>query len=79
MRSPTKGDAGAPHPGIPLVEGLDVDEGHLPIGSGHDTVVLTTDNKVDIISKLPPAVTAMKEELIWSPGILSCRHSTHTG
>lgn len=55
-----------PHPGIPLVEGLDVDEGHFPIGSGHDTVMLTADNQVDVVPQLPPAVTAMKKGLIWS-------------
>lgn len=55
-----------PHPGIPLVEGLDVDEGHFPIGSGHDAVMLTADNQVDVVPQLPPAVTAMKKGLIWS-------------
>lgn len=53
-----------PHPGIPLVEGLDVDEGHFPVGSGHDAIVLTTDNKVDVVSKLPPAVPAANKELV---------------
>lgn len=28
--------------------------------------MLTTDNKVDIVPKLPPAVTATNKELIWS-------------
>lgn len=56
-----------PHPGIPLVERFDVDEGHFPVGSGHDAIMLTTDNKVNVISKLPPAVPAVNTELVWSP------------
>lgn len=59
----------AAHPGIPLIQCLDVDEGHFPVGSSHDAIVLTTDNKVNIVSKLPPAVTAAKEKLTWSLGI----------
>lgn len=59
-----------PHPGVPLVEGLDVDEGHLPVGSSHDTVVLTADDEVDVVPELPPAVTARKSECLWSPEAL---------
>lgn len=47
----------APHPRVPLIERFDVDEGHFPVGSSHDTIVLTADDKVNVISKLPPAVT----------------------
>ena len=43
--------------GVPFIERLDVDEGHFPVGPGHDTIVFTADDKVDVISKLPPAVT----------------------
>lgn len=73
---PQEGDRGAPHPGVPLVESLDVDEGHFPIGSGHDTIMLTTDNQVNVISKLPPAVPATKKKLSWSPQTLNCRYFT---
>lgn len=58
---PHEGDGGAPHPGVPLVEGLDVDEGHFPIGSSHDAVMLTADNEVDVVPELPPAVTVREE------------------
>lgn len=64
----------APHPRVPLVERLDVDEGHLPVGSGHDAVVLTADDEVDVVSQLPPAVTA-KQGLLWSPEILGPRRA----
>jgi hypothetical protein len=40
----------APHPRIPLIECLDVDKGHFPIGSSHDAVMLTSDNKVNVVS-----------------------------
>ena len=63
-----------PHPGVPLVEGLDVDKGHFPIGSGHDTVVLTADNQVNVVSKLPPAIPATQKELNGSPETLHVRH-----
>ena len=59
-----------PHPGVPLVEGLDVDEGHLPVGSSHDAIVLTADDEVDVVPELPPAVTARKKERLWSPEAL---------
>lgn len=59
-----------PHPGVPLVEGLDVDEGHLPVGSGHDAIMLTADDEVDVVPELPPAITARKEERLWSPEVL---------
>lgn len=73
-----EGDGAAPHPGIPLVEGLDVDERHFPIGSGHDTVMLTADDEVDVVPELPPAVTAMEEGLMWSPEIPKLREfATH--
>lgn len=65
---------GVPHPGVPLVEGLDVDKGHFPIGSGHDTIVLTADNQVDVVSELPPAVPAMQNKLKGSPETLDIRH-----
>lgn len=58
-----------PHPGVPLIEGLDVDEGHLPVGSSHDAIVLTADDEVDVVPELPPAVTARKE-CLWSPEAL---------
>lgn len=59
-----------PHPGVPLIEGLDVDEGHLPVGSSHDAIVLTADDEVDVVPELPPAVTARKKECLWSPEAL---------
>lgn len=66
-QEPQTGRPSMPHPRIPLVEGLDVDEGHFPVGSSHDAVMLTTDNKVNVVSKLPPAVPAANTELVWSP------------
>ena len=59
-----------PHPGVPLVEGLDVDEGHFPVGSGHDAIVLTADDEVDVVPELPPAVTARKKDCLRSPEVL---------
>lgn len=44
-------------PGVPLVERFDVDEGHSPISSSHDTIMFTADDKVDVTSKFLPAVT----------------------
>lgn len=42
--------------GVPLVEGLDVDEGHLPTGTGHHAIVLTADDQVNVFPQLPPPV-----------------------
>lgn len=53
-----------PHPGVPLIERLDIDEGHFPIGSSHDAIVFTADDKVDVLSKFPPAVTAKKARFV---------------
>ena len=33
-------------PGVPLVEGLDAGEGHLPVGAGCGAAVLTADDEV---------------------------------
>lgn len=44
------------HPGVPLVQGLDVDEGHFSAGPGHDPVVLTAHDQVDVLPQLPPTV-----------------------
>lgn len=56
MTTRSAGNTGVPHPGVPLVQSLDVDEGHFPVGSRHDAIMLTTDDQVDVISKLPPAI-----------------------
>lgn len=53
-----------PHPGVPFIECLDVDEGHFPIGPSHDAIMFTANNKVNVISKLPPPVTKKTARLI---------------
>lgn len=52
-----------PHPGVPFIERLDVDEGHFPVGPSHDAIMFTADNKVNVLSKLPPAVTTRTAKL----------------
>ena len=46
------------HPGVPLIQGLDVDEGHFPVGAGHHAVVFAADNQVDVFPELPVTVPA---------------------
>lgn len=74
MTARSAGNTGVPHPGVPLVQRLDVDEGHFPIGSRHDAIMLTTDDQVDVISKLPPAIPATEKGLMWSPVVPNFRY-----
>jgi len=46
----------ATHPGVPLIQGLDVDEGHFSIGAGHHSIMLTADNQINVLPKLPVTV-----------------------
>lgn len=52
----------APHPGVPLVQGLDVDEGHFSVGAGHHSVVLAADDQVNVVPKLPVTVPKKKKK-----------------
>lgn len=51
-----RGNRGSSHPGVPLVQGLDIDEGHLSLSAGHHGVVLAADNQVDVLAELPVTV-----------------------
>lgn len=53
------------HPGVPLVEGLDINEGNLSIGTGHHSIVLTANNQINVISKLPVAIPKTKRPSAW--------------
>lgn len=53
------------HPGVPLVQGLDVDEGHFSVGAGHHSVVLAADDQVDVFAELPVTVPKTQTSHQW--------------
>lgn len=52
------------YPGVPLVQGLDVNEGHFSIGTSHHSIVLTADDQINVFPKLPVTVPEMQKQAV---------------
>lgn len=56
------------YPGVPLIKSLDVDEGHFSVGTSHHSIVLTADDQIDVVPKLPVTVSESQRRLISQTG-----------
>lgn len=52
------------YPGVPLVQGLDVNEGHFSVGTGHHAIVLTADDQINVFPKLPVTVPEIQKQAV---------------
>lgn len=50
--------------GVPLIQGLDIDERDFSVCSGHHSIMLTADHEVNVIAQLPPPVPKNQSEKV---------------
>lgn len=58
-------------PGVSLAEGLDVDGGPSPMGSGHDPAMRTSGNQVNVVSRRFNSYPCRPPQRVWAGEVVS--------